>query len=706
MVSTRRPSPRLSLYDEASIFATLSNAIHEDNNFNTPLSSPLDNAISLPPGMSAFSAVTGLIGGSLPTEGGHSPLKHPQPLSSPPRVLFAEKPSINLPPPSTPPIFTDSITKKPHTISYEKMAGRPVRSLFAQFQFLSSNKENMGYSDNIAEFPASDSHTLMDTMSGQPTSPTAMLHQEENTIIYIPEPEEMPLIEDEGGKPGYSYAQLIAMAILRAPNRRLTLNRIYEWIMETFEFYRADRVKGWQNSIRHNLSLNKSFDKVERPKDDPGKGSYWMIVPGHEAQFLREKHSRRPPSSAGISKSAPNQLGRDFLSSSTSFMLSQAEFKRQEPQSIVAKDTPAEEPSSDATIPASDPALLEDPMPPPALPQQFSSPLHALKSSPPIANQITYDLSPALGIDIPSSSLNTTRSRKKRKFSTVNDSGYFSSLESSAIRPYPTASLDPSAPRFKRGRAEEEIARIRSSSHDISPHKSLSIVDQENNQQIISSSPSNYGGDMLSQLGAPITPAILFKNPKRPPPSVSPNTYLRDHRNKVRELIGSPLKFADIGDTPSFSPAFKLYDEDFAFQDNNFTIYSDSPLKIKGGLSPQKQMFKRPHLGRAASALANITGTTHRLNPTLTRPSLGSPLRQRSPAKSPSKTLYLNTNEFGNSKPLDLDYLLDMENDDLNGLDLLSGFTKIGEKENHSPMRVTKSGSRPVLGNRSSSTRF
>ena len=77
-------------------------------------------------------------------------------------------------------------------------------------------------------------------------------------------------------KPPHSYADLIRMAIMSTESKKMTLNEIYEFVLQKYPYYREAN-HGWKNSIRHNLSLNNAFEKLPRPKNEPGKGSYWII---------------------------------------------------------------------------------------------------------------------------------------------------------------------------------------------------------------------------------------------------------------------------------------------------------------------------------------------------------------------------------------------------------------------------------------------
>lgn len=68
------------------------------------------------------------------------------------------------------------------------------------------------------------------------------------------------MIEDESDEDGSSssepYAQLIYRALKSVAGHAMVLKEIYEWFEKNTDKAKDPLSKGWQNSIRHNLSMN------------------------------------------------------------------------------------------------------------------------------------------------------------------------------------------------------------------------------------------------------------------------------------------------------------------------------------------------------------------------------------------------------------------------------------------------------------------
>ncbi|KAI0549446.1 hypothetical protein F4679DRAFT_547206 [Xylaria curta] len=644
--------------------------------------------------------------------------------------------AINTCPPLLPAQATDSIPKKPLMSTFKTANSKQV----------GGDKENMQPtllpappSFNVEEYyPAqSGKRTLLEAAPIMESRPVkkARMHNPS-----YPEPRAAyPPTYDDGLKPNHSYAQLIGMAISRAPQKKLTLANIYKWISDNFSFYNAHE-SGWQNSIRHNLSLNKAFIKQERPKDDPGKGHYWIIQPGMEEQFTKEKPNRKASvvsENMHVLSMAPRPDYAHF--ETTQYQDGLPALPAVPPvqgaaylQAISeAPATGATELSSDTTILLSDNACPEDlgdkvRGPDGADPTSLPSPLPAaILSSPPVPRFAKPESNTPLG---------SRKRPQKRKHASmdastsVDDSGYISSLESSVLRqqsnPFYSSGTKHSRKKGGRGRAEDEIRRLRHSSD--SPTKSRSYGPMP-----ASSSPSRH----FKQMPPPLTPAVKMQPPPMQVASVSPNTNLRAHRAHVSSMFESPLRrvsniSSNIANMTPWSPSFIGDSSSNLFGVNGsctqeFSFFDEVAVGLAGPPepSPTKKAPRRPRYDRSQSA--SVIGDIASIRKSITStPVLGVPsptpaLAYESPSKtfidmsSPSKVFLqspLATNRPSLQLSKDIGWSnfdnafappLFQEDVEETGqlLDIAQGFEKIGGGSSISGSIVGSwKGSKPILG--------
>ncbi|NXJ60498.1 FOXN4 protein, partial [Rostratula benghalensis] len=114
-------------------------------------------------------------------------------------------------------------------------------------------------------------------------------------------------------KPIYSYSCLIAMALKNSKTGSLPVSEIYSFMKEHFPYFKT-APDGWKNSVRHNLSLNKCFEKVENKVSGTSrKGCLWALNPAKIDKMEEEMQKWKRKDLAAIHRSMANPEELDKL---------------------------------------------------------------------------------------------------------------------------------------------------------------------------------------------------------------------------------------------------------------------------------------------------------------------------------------------------------------------------------------------------------
>ncbi|XP_034056201.1 forkhead box protein N4 [Gymnodraco acuticeps] len=126
-------------------------------------------------------------------------------------------------------------------------------------------------------------------------------------------PQDQELQPKSFPKPIYSYSCLIAMALKNSKTGSLPVSEIYSFMKDHFPYFKI-APDGWKNSVRHNLSLNKCFEKVEnKTSSSSRKGCLWALNPAKIDKMEEEMQKWKRKDLPAIRRSMANPDELDKL---------------------------------------------------------------------------------------------------------------------------------------------------------------------------------------------------------------------------------------------------------------------------------------------------------------------------------------------------------------------------------------------------------
>uniref|UniRef100_A0A3B5M6A4 Forkhead box N1 n=1 Tax=Xiphophorus couchianus TaxID=32473 RepID=A0A3B5M6A4_9TELE len=279
-------------------------------------------------------------------------------------------------------------------------------------------------------------------------------HQERSTEALFP-------------KPIYSYSILIFMALKNSKTGSLPVSEIYSFMTEHFPYFK-NAPDGWKNSVRHNLSLNKCFEKVENKNGNTSrKGCLWGLNPAKVEKMQEELHKwrRKDPQTIRRSMAKPGEVER-----------------RPTPLPL----SPTQPPPACRPIPQSEYAQIQ-PHQPSYLPHTTLQPSNSFALYSPCRQQ------PAAGIPSPSRCLNSPIAGKMPPVYRVGLPGEYNvdlrgmhELLQDGDTSYDIDTLNPSLTDLQlQGNLWEELRKdsVVSEPHGLATHLSTSFPQQDHHQQ-------------------------------------------------------------------------------------------------------------------------------------------------------------------------------------------------------------------------------